>query len=238
MPGTGPSTQTAKNTAPTARAAFWAGVPSFEVYPNVCAGCNAAKRTSSSGFTDGAPRGWKRRFNSDTRAVAMQTSVHGAGFPIDELFTNGLPIPRSDCRSCGVADADPSRQVARGWAQCRCAVPAGRGCSDGEPFGVTRVPRRDYARITVSGQWGMAMAPRRPGLELCRHAQQQILAPERRDELDADRQPVRRLSDRQADRRLAGDAEWGREAPDAFESRQDRERVVGGRHELFEKGGG
>jgi hypothetical protein len=63
---------------------------------------------------------------------------------------------------------------------------------------MTRVPRHDYARITVSGQRGTAIAPRRRGLELCRHAQQQILAPERRDELDADRQPVRRLPDRQA----------------------------------------
>ncbi|HXO85729.1 MAG TPA: hypothetical protein VN803_09395, partial [Gemmatimonadales bacterium] len=93
------------------------------------------------------------------------------------------------------------------------------------------------AREVVSEHRRTAMPPRRGGLELCRHAQQQILAPERRDELHADRQPARGLPDRQADRRLAGDAEWGSEAPDAFEARQDRERVSGWRQELFEKGG-
>src|SRR6476646_1052591 len=90
----------------------------------------------------------------------------------------------------------------------------------------------------VSGQRWTAIAPRGSCLELCRYAQQQILAPERRDELDADRQPACCLPDRQADGRLAGDAERCREAPDAFEARQDRERVGGWRQELVEKGGG
>ena len=103
------------------------------------------------------------------------------------------------------------------------------------PDGPQRTPRtarhdraRNRLRAAVDGD-----APRRGRLELCRHAQQQILAPERRDQLDADRQPGRRLPDGQADGRLAGDAEWGREAPDAFEPRQDRERVGGRRQELL-----
>src|SRR6478752_5622535 len=90
-----------------------------------------------------------------------------------------------------------------------------------------RTARHDRAR-NRSGQRWTAIAPRRCRLELCRHAQQQILAPERRDELDADRQ---------ADGRLAGDAERCREAPDAFEPRQDREWVGRWRQEFVEKGG-
>ena len=62
-------------------------------------------------------------------------------------------------------------------------------------------------RETVSGQRWTALAPRCSRLELCRHAQLQILAPERRDELDADRQAARGLPDRQADHRLSGDAD-------------------------------
>src|SRR6476659_5131738 len=87
----------------------------------------------------------------------------------------------------------------------------------------------------VSGQRWTAIAPRGSRLELCRYAQQQILAPERRDDLDADRQPARCLPDRQADRGLAGDAERCREAPEALEPPQDLQRVGRWRQELFGK---
>jgi hypothetical protein len=68
---------------------------------------------------------------------------------------------------------------------------AGRRSHDGEPLiGDAPCARHDRARNRSVQRW-TAIAPRCSRLKLCRHAQQQILAPERRDELDADRQPGR-----------------------------------------------
>ena len=54
------------------------------------------------------------RLNSDTRAVAMQTSVHGAGFPSTTWSQNGFPVPRSGSRCCGAARADPVTSTPKG----------------------------------------------------------------------------------------------------------------------------
>ena len=110
--------------------------------------------------------------------------------------------------------------------ECDVAARAGRRSHDDEPV-IGDLHCTAHAQPCQVN--GVAIAPRRGDLELCGYARQQVLAPERGDELDADRQSARRLPGRQADRRLSGDAERCREAPDAFESRQDLQRVGGWR---------